>query len=140
MGKGGGPGMVFFQGGTITQAYRPPVFEGTLSTTRLVLAINQNSVGVPRTEVKPTGPGDDELTADEQKQIQFDGTPFVELIDRTSGGWVRLAHIDGSTAVSVADPTRYVDPTSGTVLVRFRTSDQNGAGFTFLVQLEGKIQ
>ena len=140
MGKGGGPPNVFFQGGTLTQAYRPPVFEGTLSTSKLILAINQSVVGVPRADVRPTGPGDADLTPDEDRQVQIDGTPFVELFDRQSGGWVRLAHFDPSASVSVAEPARYVDPTSGTVLVRFRTSDQNGVGFAFLLQLEGKIQ
>ena len=44
-GKGGGPPMVFFQGGTLTQAYRPPIFQGTLRPSKLILAINQNTVG-----------------------------------------------------------------------------------------------
>lgn len=141
MGKGGGPPMVFFSGGTLTQAYRPPAFDGTLATTKLVLSTNQAGVVVTTgAEVRPTGSGDVPLTAAEQAQINSDGTPFVELFDRTSAAWVRLAHISNSASVTVADPTHYVDPSSGTVLVRFRSSDQNGSGFNFQVQLEGRVQ
>jgi hypothetical protein len=139
-GKGGGPPMIFFQGGTLTQAYRPPVFEGTLRPSKLILSVNQGTVGAAGAEVKPTGSGDGALTADEENQIQRDGTPFIELFDRQAGAWMRLAHVDGGTSVSIAEPARYVDPTSGTVLIRFRSSDQNGSGFSFQVQLEGKIQ
>ncbi len=139
-GKGGGPPMVFFQGGTLTQAYRPPIFQGTLRPSKLILAINQNAVGGAGAEVKPTGSGDAALTPAEDDEIQKDGTPFVELFDRQAGAWMRFAHFSGSTSVSIADPARYVDPTSGTVLVRFRASDQNGSGFSFQVQLEGKVQ
>jgi hypothetical protein len=139
-GGGGGPAMVFIQGGTMTQAYRPPVFDGTLVTSKLILAVNQNSVGVPRDTVKPTGPGDGPLTDQEQAQASLDGTPAIELFDRTSGSWVRFAHVPSSSTVAVDDPGRYVDPTSGTVLVRFRTGDQNGVGFSFQIQLEGTVQ
>lgn len=141
-GKGGDPSMITFNGGTLTQAYRPPVFDGTLSPTRLLMVINSNGFmgTVSGPDVKPTGPGDMALTAAEQAQVASDGMPFVELFDRTAGAWVRLPHLASSTTVSVADPGRYVDPTSGGVLVRFRTSDQNGVGLSFQVQLEGKIQ
>ncbi|MDP9484067.1 MAG: hypothetical protein M3P84_12700, partial [Chloroflexota bacterium] len=124
-GKGGGPPMIFFQGGTLTQAYRPPVFEGTLRPSKLILAVNQGTIGAAGAEVDPTGPGDGVLTAAEEDQIQRDGTPFIELFDRQAGKWLRFAHVDGGTSVSIAEPARYVDPTSGTVLVRFRASDQN---------------
>jgi hypothetical protein len=139
-GGGGGPAMIFFQGGTLTQAYRPPSFDGVLSTSKLVLAVNQNTVGAPGGIVQPSGPGDAPLTAQEQTQSSIDGMPVIELFDRTSGAWVRLAHFSASSPVSVAEPGRYVDPTSGTVLVRFRTGDQNGLGFSFQVQLEGTVQ
>ncbi len=139
-GGGGGPSMVFFQGGTLTQAYRPPVFEGTFTTSRLILAVNQNTVGAPSGAVAPSGPGDGPLTAQEQGQTSLDGTPAIELFDRTSGSWVRLAHFNASSSVAVTDPGRYVDPTAGTVLVRFRTGDQNGVQFSFQIQLEGTVQ
>ncbi len=139
-GGGGGPTMVFFQGGTLTQAYRPPTFDGALSTSKLILALNQNSVGVAQDTVSPTGPGDTPLTDQEQNQASTDGTPAIELFDRMSGSWVRLAHFNTSRSVAVTDPGRYVDPTSGTVLVRFRTGDQNGVGFSFQMQLEGTVQ
>jgi hypothetical protein len=138
---GGGPGMIFMSGGTSTQAYRPPIFDGTLTTMKLTLAFNQATIGVATPEVRPTGSGEVALSAVEQGQVNNDGTPFVELFDRTTGTWVRLAHIGNSASVSIAEPARYVDPTAGTVLVRFRTNDQNGGmGFAFQVQLEGKVQ
>ena len=140
-GGGGGPPMIFFQGGTVTQAYRPPAFDGALSTSRLILAINQNTVGAPGGAlIEPSGPGDVPLTDQEQTQTSIDGAPAVELFDRSAGTWMRLAHFSGAVPVSVAEPGRYVDPTSGTVLVRFRSGDQNGVGFSFQVQLEGTVQ
>lgn len=138
MGKGG-QAIIFLNGATLTQLYRPPVFDGTLAASRLILSVNGIGVGLPTDEVTVTGSGDTPLTAAEQGQIATDGTPFVELFDRVDG-WVRLEHIANSTSVSVADPTRYVDPTSGGVLVRFRAGDQNGIGFPFQMQLEGAIQ
>ena len=135
---GGGPGMVFVNGGTLTQAYRPPIFEGTLTTSKLVLSMNQGVIGGTGADVHPTGSGDVPLTDAEQAQLAQDGTPFVELFDRTVAGWVRLPRIVGE--VGVADPAHYVDPTSGSVLVRFRTSDQNAFGFPFQVRLEGTVQ
>jgi hypothetical protein len=140
-GGGGGPPMIFFQGGTLTQAYRPPAFDGALSTSKLILAINQNTVEAPGGAlIEPSGPGDVPLTDQEQTQTSIDGAPAVELFDRSAGTWMRLAHFSGAVPVSVAEPGRYVDPTSGTVLVRFRTGDQNGVGFSFQIQLEGTVQ
>jgi hypothetical protein len=139
MGKGG-QAMIFFSGGTLTQSYRPPAFDGTLAVSRLILSVNGIGIGVPTSEIKATGSGDVPLSAAEQTQILNDGTPFVELFDRTTGAWVRMEHMVNSTSVTVADPTRYVDPTSGGILVRFRTGDQNGIGFPFQVQLEGTVQ
>lgn len=138
MGKGG-QAIIFLNGATLTQLYRPPVFDGTLAASRLILSVNGIGIGVPTDEITPTGSGDTPLTAAEQGQIATDGTPFVELFDRVEG-WVRLEHIANSGSVTVADPTRYVDPTSGGVLVRFRAGDQNGIGFPFQMQLEGTIQ
>jgi hypothetical protein len=40
----------------------------------------------------------------------------------------------------LANPERYVDPSSGGILVRFVSDRQEGIGFGFGVRIEGTIQ
>ena len=60
---------------------------------------------------------------------QFDGMPEVELFDSTGGHWHRLPHLDaGPDRTMSPTPARYVDPTTGTVLVRFVNDRQDQVG------------
>jgi hypothetical protein len=70
---------------------------------------------------------------------QQDSAPIVELFDRVSAHWMRFAHIAPGTAIEIADPQRWVDPASGTVLVRVRSDRPDGVGFQLQVQLEGAV-
>jgi hypothetical protein len=69
----------------------------------------------------------------------LDGTPDIELFDRTSGSWVRMPHIAGQAA-AVNQPARYVDATTGTVLVRLSNQRADGSSFQFFVRIEGNVR
>ncbi len=128
-----------FGQGSVTLAYRPIAFDGTLTPTRLVLAMNTGGpgalpVGVP---VAPMAPGPTPSAT--PAGGNFDGAPDIELFDRTTSAFVRLPHVSGQ-AVSVDHPERYVDPTTGTVLVRLINDRADGVGFQFFVQIAGDVK
>ena len=68
------------------------------------------------------------------------GCPETELFDLTTSTWVRLPHLGPGTHVSVADPTRYVDPASGTVMVRFVNDVNEQVGFNVLLAIGGTVE
>jgi hypothetical protein len=71
-----------------------------------------------------------------------DGLPEVELFDRSGDGlWVRLPHLAPSESYVVAHPDKFVDPVSGSVLVRFVVEQPDGnAGFQFSVAISGNVR
>ena len=73
--------------------------------------------------------------------IGIDGLPEVELFDRSAGGkWVRVKKPAVGNPYELPDPERYVDPGSGTLLVRFVNQFQDTVGFSFQVRIEGTVQ
>ena len=132
--------MMNFSQGTVTQAYRPVAFGGGIAPTQLVLQMNSGGGPsiVGRDAVRPTGRADVAPTKAEI-DAQQDSIPIVELYDRVAGQWMRFPHIAAGTSIKIADPERWVDPASGTVLVRFRADRPEGVGFQFQVQLEGVV-
>jgi hypothetical protein len=136
----GDPFTMNFSQGTVTLAYRPAAFEGAITTNRLLLLMNAG--GGPATAAgapaRPTGPGDVAPTKAEV-DAQQDSIPIVELFDRATGQWMRFPHITAGSAMEIADPQRWVDPASGTVLVRVRSDRPDGVGFQLQVQLEGAV-
>ena len=72
---------------------------------------------------------------------QVDGIPEVEVFDRTgAGAWRRLPHFQPGTTYDLDHPDRYVDPSNGTVQVRFVNDQQDGVGISFQVGLEGTVR
>jgi hypothetical protein len=51
-----------------------------------------------------------------------------------------LPRLAANTTYELADPARYVDPTTGTLQVRFASDRQDGASFSFHVRIEGEIR
>jgi hypothetical protein len=51
-----------------------------------------------------------------------------------------MAQLKVGSAYEVVDPDRYVDPGSGTLLVRFVNDFQEGIGFNFQVRIEGQVR
>jgi hypothetical protein len=132
-----GPFDMSFGQGTVIVAYRPIAFGGSLEATKVVLAMNTDPSAAPiGGAVDPIG---SPAPGDPGPGQAFDGAPDIELFDRTTGSWVRLPHISGQ-AVAVNEPARYVDPTTGTVLVRLSNSRADGVGFQFFVRIEGNVR
>ena len=119
------PTSVSFGRGSATIAYRPIGFEGRITATELAIGLNFGDPGlsippqpvVPLASMPPACPNPP--TADCGAIVQ-DGVAEVELFDIKTQDWKRLPHLSPGPRYSVADPTRYVDPASGSVLVRLR--------------------
>ena len=69
-----------------------------------------------------------------------DGLPETELFDLTTSAWVRLPHLNQTSRHSVADPARYVDPASGTVMIRFVNEVNEQVGFNVSLSIRGTVQ
>jgi len=135
-----------FGKGSATIAYRPISFSGTFEPTELAMGMNFGgdlpAVPPAKTleplpaipEPCPDPPTDDCAVAG------FDGLPEVELFDLVSGAWVRLPHLAGGTRYAIAEPARYVDPTSGSVVVRFVNDAKDGVGFSFDLSMTGDVR
>ena len=72
---------------------------------------------------------------------QFDGLPDVELFDRSgAGAWHRLPHPVANQIYDVANPERYVDPTTGTLVARYVNDSQDQVAFAAFVAVEGSVR
>ena len=149
------PGSFGFGQGSVTIAYRPIAFSGTFAVSKVHLALGfgGDSIGggagkpvepVPIVCVLPS-PGPVKPPASScpapLPADQFDGIPEVEVFDRTGdGAWLRLPHFQQGATYDLDHPERYVDPTSGTIQVRFVNDHPDSVGISFLVSLEGTIR
>ncbi len=138
--------------GAITMAYRPVAFQGTLQADSLLVSLNFGGGSAP-----PAGAG---IPVDPLPSIPvactdatnslpagctprvLDGLPELELWDRTGdGGWVRLPHLSNGSTYAVSGAERFVDPTSGQVLVRFvNDSPDSQIGFSFQLAIGGEVR
>jgi hypothetical protein len=146
--------------GSITMAYRPIAFDGRLTAKRVIIGLNFGGDmaiggGQPRAlePMKPQPCRDEPADAPDCVEPdppppcdpnvgcpQFDSVPEIEVFDRTgTGSWVRMKHLAMGSTYDLADPERYVDPASGTLLVRFVNDNQEGVGFSFQVRIEGDV-
>lgn len=140
------PYSINFGRGTATIAYRPTTFEGTLEATELIIALNfggDTGLTVKPTEIEPLP----ELpprcpnppTADCAPAV-LDGLPDVEIFDVANQEWKRLPHLAPGPRYAVADPDNYVDPTTGTVLIRYVNDRMDGVGFSVDVSISGNVR
>ena len=156
------PSAINFGQGTVTVAYSPIAFSGTftVSKVRMAVGFGGDSIGnaggqpvapMPIECVPPEGaptasPGATDAPLPRSCPLpvppdQFDGIPEVEVFDRTGDGtWRRLPHFQPGNTYELDHPERYVDPTSGTVQVRFVNDRQDGIGISFQVSLEGTVR
>ncbi len=148
------PSQFNFGRGSATVSYRPLPFSGTFTVTHVRFALNfgGGDIATGVTGGMPVAPIDDRCldpkarasVADCPKALpadQQDGIPDVEVFDRTGGGvWHRLPHPSQGTSYDLEDPGRYVDPATGTLLVRFVNDSQDGVGFSPSVAIEGTVQ
>jgi hypothetical protein len=67
------------------------------------------------------------------------GLPRFELLDREAGAWREITLVNGKI-VDVRGPARFVDPASGTVLVRLTSDRADAVGLQLALQLEGRME
>jgi hypothetical protein len=152
------PSSINFGQGSVTMAYRPIAFAGTftVSTVRLAVGFGGDQTGnagggepvapMPIECVPPIDPGASAapLPSDCPALLpidQFDGIPEIEVFDLTGDGkWRRLPHFQQGATYELDHPERYVDPTSGTIQIRFVNDRQDGVGISFNVSLEGTVR
>ncbi|HZM73747.1 MAG TPA: hypothetical protein VFC71_10290 [Candidatus Polarisedimenticolia bacterium] len=136
--------------GSATVSYSPIEFEGSLAVTELELQLtNGEPIRVGAGKPIDPLPGIPEVCSNLENnapegcvpRIQ-DNMPEVELFDRSGEGiWVRLPHLTAGQGYTIAAPERYVDPASGTVLVRFVNEQPDGNfGFQFGVSISGDVR
>ena len=137
------PTMITFGRGSATYAYRPYAFDGRLTATRLTIALNTapdqgGGADLPPVQPLPTIPPPCDATKGGACGAA-DGVPEVELFDLDTQQWRRLPHMTQGRRVAVADPAHFVDPTSGTVLVRYVNDSQDGVGAVADVTIAGTV-
>ena len=137
--------------GSATLAYRPIPFDGSFKVAEIRLTLGQGGgVGpvaggkqITPLPIIPVNCTDSNNTIPEgclPRRLDF--LPEVEVFDRTGeGAWVRLPRMDPEASYTLADPTRYVDPATGQVLVRFvNDNPESSAGFSFQLALVGSVE
>jgi hypothetical protein len=139
------PFSINFGKGSVTLAYRPISFTGTFAPTELAMGMNfggEMPIVAPAKTLEPLpsipAPCADPPTP--ECALGFDGLPEVELFDLVTGDWVRLPHLAGGARYAIAEPTRYIDPTSGSVVVRFVSDRSEGVGFSFDLSMTGNVR
>jgi hypothetical protein len=134
-----------FGRGTVDLSFQPIPFKGRLTTTELRLGFNFGEIGIafdPQ-EVKPLDkvpPVCGNPPTEGCVQPVFDGLPEIELYDLTTSAWRRLPHLAGGTRYAVADPGHYVDPGTGTVLVRMINNNNESVGFAMDLAITGDVR
>jgi len=149
-------------GGSVTLAYRPIPVSGRLVPTRLAIGLNLGVTGPlaggganPGDGVEPAPPTSEpaatpvpsglpltDPAAEPVKPLMPPGAlglPRVELFDREAGAWREITLVNGQT-IDVRGPARFVDPASGTVLVRLSNDRQDAVSLQLALQLEGRME
>jgi hypothetical protein len=155
------PSQISFGQGSVTVAYRPIAFDGTFTVSKVHLSLGfggDTFGGAPGKAVAPLppecipDPAPSPSPSESAPPVpaacptplppdQFDGIPEVEVFDRSgAGAWQRLPHFQPGNTYDLEHPERYVDPTSGTLQVRFVNDRQDGVGIAFQVSLEGTVK
>ena len=153
------PQFMNFGKGQVTIAYRPIPFNGTLDVTKVLLMMGQGETMIvgggkpiaPSSAESPPPPapapatpepscGFDKCDPGGFPDANFDGLPEVEVFRLSDNIWQRLPHMTSGQTYELADPADYVDPSTGTIQVRFVNDRQDSVGLTFSVSLEGTIR
>src|SRR5262245_7732470 len=151
------PYSMSFGQGTVTMAYRPIPFEGSFTPRKVLLSMGFGGEGIGGTgvviePVAPTPapsceapcPSDDSSRNGGKGGFPdpngFDGLPDTEVLDRTTGTWMRLPHLNGGATYGLKDPAKYVDPSTGTIQLRFVNNRQDAVGMSFNVVLQGEVE
>ncbi len=139
------PFSINFGRGTAEMSYRPIAFDGTIKPTQLAIGLNFGDPGLlvdpkliePLATI-PVACGD--KPTEGCAMPSFDGLPEVELFDLTTSTWRRLPHLTGGGRFAVAEPARYVDPATGTVLMKLVNDNSDGVGFSMDLSISGDVK
>lgn len=140
------PYTMSFGQGTVTIAYRPIPFDGTLDATEVLLAMGFgdtiSGAGQPIAPLPDPSPVvcDGPCPSEEPVPGNFDGLPELEVLDLTTSSWHRLPHLTQGVNYSLKDPKNYVDPSTGTIQVRFVNDRSDGVGMSFSISLKGTVR
>jgi hypothetical protein len=136
--------------GAATISYRPIPFDGTFNVTQIRMSLGTGGNVVPgagkELEPLPSIPvactDAAHTTPAGCKAPRNDFLPEVEVFDLTgAGGWVRLPRLDAEASYTLAQPRRYIDPTTGQLLVRFiNESPEANVMFSFQLALVGDVE
>jgi hypothetical protein len=137
--------------GTATLAYRPIPFDGQFSVSEIRFSLSSDGPqslsagGKPIDPLTTAPPACTDVTNTLPTGCQsarLDGLPEVEVFDRSGdGAWLRLPRLNLSSTYTLTNPSRYVDPATGQVLVRFVNDNaQSSAGFGFQLALVGDVE
>ena len=138
--------------GTATLAYRPIPVSGTIAATRLAIGANLGTWGPiagSAATVPSAGAGEPAATpapssgpvaAPPVPEPIAPTLPTIELLDRPTGTWRTVDGLVSGRAVDIADPARFVDAASGTILLRLSYDRPESIGFQLAIQLEGEIR
>ena len=134
-----------FGRGSVTLAYRPIGFEGRLTASQLTIGLNSAEKGltVSPEPVKPLAsppPSCEPTATTECVPANIDNLADVEVFDIEQSAWKRLPRFQSGVQYAVDSPARYVDPTSGTVLIRFVNDRTDGVGFSIDVSISGDVE
>ena len=134
-----------FGRGSVTLAYRPVGFEGRISPSGLTIGLNFGEKGltVSPEPIKPLAsipPTCVPSATDPCKPAAFDNLAEVDLFDVQEGTWMRLPRLQSGSQYAVDSPAHYVDPTSGTVLVRFVNDGATASGSRSTCRSVGTIE
>ena len=66
--------------------------------------------------------------------------PGIELFDRSTGKWRPVDGVVSGKSIEIRDPARFVDPASGTILVRLTNDRQDAVSIQLAIQLEGELR
>ena len=140
------PYSINFGRGTATIAYRPTKFEGMLAPTELAIGLNfggDTGVTVKPTPVEPLPsipPRCPNPPTADCAPLIADGLPEVEIFDVVAQDWKRLPHLSAGSRYAMTEPADYVDPTTGTVLIRYVNDRMDGVGFSADIAISGSVK
>ncbi len=139
------PYSINFGRGSATMSFRPVALKGTIATTDLALGLNfagDPSAPPDPTPLKPLA-AIPQPCSDPSSQVcagVSDGLPEVELYDLAAATWRRFPHFGSASRYSIAEAAKYVDPATGSVLVRFVNDRVDNIGFMLDISLTGIVK
>jgi len=130
-----------FGTGTIEMDYRPVAFDGVFAPSDVVVAMTGGG--------DPGTPGGNPLDAKPEVRCDIsaancarfqDGLPELDVFDVKAGVWVQFAHLSVGQTYRLPDATRWLDPTTGDLRVRFVNERTDQVYFLFRATISGAVQ